>query len=289
VAAGTAVMIALVVAVAGTGVGLVRARSEARRANQAAATAEATAVFLAGLFRGGDPRVAQGAELSAADLLERGRERLATELADQPATRAKLLETIGTVYRNLGLLEESEATLRQALELRRRLAVGGSRTAGPGTGAREGAGGDAGEGEGAGAGAREIEDAPVGGGERELANALLELSTTLKERGGFDEAATLMAEAGAIMNASLEPGDPLRLSILTSTGLLYRDRAQPERAGPPLAQALAEARGAPDLPPHELATLLNNLALHYRSARRSDEAEPLFVAASATAVGAPAP
>jgi serine/threonine protein kinase/tetratricopeptide (TPR) repeat protein len=244
--ASAAVAVALIAAVAGTTNGLLRARREAQRANQAAATAEATAAFLAGLFKSEDPSQSLGADLSARDILERGSERLRTELADQPATRARLLETIGVVYRNLGLVEESEASLRQSLEERRRLAAAGA-------------------------------------GTRELASALHELVTTLKDAGKFDEAEPLLEEAIGIMNASLEPGDPLRLSILNNTGLFHRDRGDPARAEPVLIQAVEEARAAENLPATELATVLNNLALHYHSSGKPEQAEPLFLEAIATA------
>jgi non-specific serine/threonine protein kinase/serine/threonine-protein kinase len=247
VAASTAVAIALLAAVIGITAGLLRARREAQRANQAAADASATAAFLADLFRSEDPSQALGSDLSARDILERGSERLRTELADQPGTRAKLLETIGVVYRNLGLLEESEASLRESLEARRRLAAEGG------------------------------DDRS-----RELASALHELATTFKDRGKFDEAEPLLEEAVVIME-TLPAGDPLRLSILTNTGLFYRDRADSERAEPILVQAVAEARAAKGLAPAELATALNNLALHYHSSRRPDLAEPLFLEAIATA------
>ncbi|HEX2466008.1 MAG TPA: serine/threonine-protein kinase, partial [Thermoanaerobaculia bacterium] len=252
VAAGTAVGVAMLAAVAGTTAGLLRARREAQRANEAAMTAEATAAFLAGLFKSEDPSESQGADLSARDILERGSERLRSELSDQPATRAGLLETIGVVYRNLGLVDESEASLRQSLDLRRSLARGGEST-------------------------------------RQLASALHELATTLKDAGKFDEAEPLLEEARAIMDTSLAPGDPLRLSILTNTGLLYRDRADSARAEPVLVQAVDEARAVEDLPPMELATVLNNLALHYHSARKPAQAEPLYLEAIATAELAPHP
>ncbi len=252
VAAGAAVAVALLAAVAGTTAGLLRARREAQRANEAAATAEATAAFLADLFKSEDPGQAEGADLSARDILERGSVRLRTELSDQPATRAGLLETIGVVYRNLGLVEESEASLRQSLDLRRSLAKGGE-------------------------------------GTRQLASAVHELATTLKDAGKFDQAEPLLEEARAIMNASLPPGDPLRLSILTNAGLFYRDRADSARAEPLLIQAVEEARAVKDLPPMELATVLNNLALHYHSARKPGQAEPLYLEAIATAERAPHP
>jgi non-specific serine/threonine protein kinase/serine/threonine-protein kinase len=248
VAAGAAVAIALLAGVIGITTGLLRARREAQRASQAAATAEATAAFLADLFRSEDPSQALGADLSARDILERGSERLRTELADQPATRARLLETIGVVYRNLGLAEESEGSLRESLEVRRRLAAqGGAESS------------------------------------RELASALHELAMTLKDRGKFETAEPLLEEAVAIMKTSLSAGDPLRLSILTDTGLFYRDRADSARAEPFLVQAVAEARTATGLPPAELATVLNNLALHYHSSAKPEQAEPLFLEAIATA------
>lgn len=87
-------------------VGLVHERDRARRAEQQAqqqaSTALAVSRFLTGLFQDADPRQARRPDLPAATLLDRGRERMDAELANQPALRSELGLTLGQAYDNLG-------------------------------------------------------------------------------------------------------------------------------------------------------------------------------------------
>jgi len=78
--------------------------------------AETVLAFINGLFEVTDPSQ-QGSTVSAGALLDRGVELIPQSFADQPATQATLLASIGTIFRNWGhydravpLLEES-ATL----------------------------------------------------------------------------------------------------------------------------------------------------------------------------------
>ena len=107
------------------------AETEARRANREAATAAQVSDFLVGLFEPRD-RIIFGAAslgfqksqegLRARDLLARGVERLnAAELKDQPLVRARLLHEIGTIYIGLGDTEAAAPLCDEALTLRRTL------------------------------------------------------------------------------------------------------------------------------------------------------------------------
>ena len=118
VAAGVAVTVSLVAAVAGTGLGFVRATAEAERANQEAETATQVSDFLARLFESNDPFGDQADSLTARELLSRGSERIDIDLESQPLVQARLMSIIGGVYQNLGLYEEAEAHLESALERR---------------------------------------------------------------------------------------------------------------------------------------------------------------------------
>lgn len=96
-----------------------RAELAADAAAREAETARQVTAFLVGLFKGNDPYEARGDTLSVRSLLHRGAQRIETELADQPAIRAELLEALGQVYANLGAFEESVPLLRQGVDLRR--------------------------------------------------------------------------------------------------------------------------------------------------------------------------
>jgi len=119
-------VLALLLGVSGTTVGIVRARraeEQARLAEQKqreeAETARAVSGFLKNLFKVSDPGQSRGETVTARELLERGREKIADELADQPVVLAELMHTIGDVYESLGLYEEARELFEEALELRR--------------------------------------------------------------------------------------------------------------------------------------------------------------------------
>ena len=98
---------------------------------QSAATAEQVSKFLSELFRSSDPigfasgdnfefvsRDASAANATARELLDRGAQRIDSELSSQPQVQATLQETIGGVYRELGLFHESAQLLEKALHKR---------------------------------------------------------------------------------------------------------------------------------------------------------------------------
>ena len=101
--------------------GLVATLFQAQRARQEAARADAAARFLERLFKASDPHQARGHLPDARELLQRGSERLAYELRDQPLLRAELLDTLGGINTDLGLYDQARPLLGEALALRERL------------------------------------------------------------------------------------------------------------------------------------------------------------------------
>jgi tetratricopeptide (TPR) repeat protein len=101
--------------------GFVARSLEARRANQEAAAARGVADFMVGLFQTPDPGGGRRPDASAREILDRGAKRVRTELAGQPLTRARLIDTMGDVYRSLGLYDSAIDLLSQSLAERRRL------------------------------------------------------------------------------------------------------------------------------------------------------------------------
>jgi serine/threonine protein kinase/tetratricopeptide (TPR) repeat protein len=130
--AASLVVLALLIGTAGATLGLVRARraeraaraaqamatEEANRATLEAATTQQILSFLVGLFEVSDPGTGRGATITAREILENGAKNVYRELADQPLARARLLITIGGVYRSLGLIDEARPLLVDALETR---------------------------------------------------------------------------------------------------------------------------------------------------------------------------
>ncbi len=83
------------------------ARNEAERqrvrAQAEAETARQTTRFMVDLFKVSDPSEALGNTITAREILDKGAARIKTELTEQPAIQATLMDTMGTVYTSLGL------------------------------------------------------------------------------------------------------------------------------------------------------------------------------------------
>jgi serine/threonine protein kinase len=109
--------------VAGFGVNraqLARALAEQRdQARQEAETAQHVALFLQDVFRLADPDEEHGRTVTAREILDRAAERLGPPGQEGPEVHAALLDTIGNVYRHLGLYSRAEPLLQQALDERR--------------------------------------------------------------------------------------------------------------------------------------------------------------------------
>ncbi len=112
-AAGLLVFAALVGGIIGTTI-------QAQRANREALAAEQVADFLISVFEVSSPMQSRGEDVTARELLDRGAERLETELAGQPLVRARLANTMGSVYRQLGIYDEAAQLTEAALTTTRK-------------------------------------------------------------------------------------------------------------------------------------------------------------------------
>ena len=108
--ASTALLLALLAIVGGSALAL----SQARRAAREAELAQAAQRFLTGVFDASAPDAAAGARVTARELLDQGVARVDQELADQPALQAQMRQTLGTLYRQLGQLDQAAILLEQA-------------------------------------------------------------------------------------------------------------------------------------------------------------------------------
>ena len=113
VAASALVVTALVVAVVGTSIGLLRAKREAENARQ-------VSELLVGIFEELNPD-SMSPTLSVNEILARGAGRLDRELEDQPLVQARLQAAIGYASSQLGDHDAGRALLEDALETRRAL------------------------------------------------------------------------------------------------------------------------------------------------------------------------
>jgi len=113
VSAAAALVVALLAGVFGTAMGLVEARREARNAKRV------TRVLMS-VFHDLDPANWLPTAASSRELLDRSVQRMEQDLADQPEVLAELMQTMGAVYKGLGLPEKARPLLERSAELHRR-------------------------------------------------------------------------------------------------------------------------------------------------------------------------
>jgi tetratricopeptide (TPR) repeat protein len=99
---------------------------ESERARRESLTSDRVVEFLVGLFQQAGPRVARGRTITAKEVLDSGVLRLRTELTDEPAVRARLVDTLVAVYQELGLFRDAASLADEALRLARELNGDGS-------------------------------------------------------------------------------------------------------------------------------------------------------------------
>jgi serine/threonine protein kinase/tetratricopeptide (TPR) repeat protein len=122
--AGVAAAALLILTSIGFVISLVLSNARAERALQDArverARSDQVSAFLTNLFRVSKPSTAAANATTARELLDKGAADIRAQLGNQPVVQARLMETMGGVYTNLGNLDQAEALLTDALEVRRR-------------------------------------------------------------------------------------------------------------------------------------------------------------------------
>ena len=106
-----------------------RIAMERDRANREAETAKQVSSFLVGMFETTNPFEGRGKNVPVGDVLDRGAQRITTELRDQPEVRATLMDTMGRVYYDLGVYDKAAELVKEALAYRQRT-LGGEQRAG---------------------------------------------------------------------------------------------------------------------------------------------------------------
>ncbi len=256
-----------------------RAEREAARANREAETARQVSAFLVDLFAVSDPGEARGNTITAREILDRGAVRIHRELGDQPLTRARLMDTIGEVYRQLGLYGAAEPLHEQALESRRRLLGEGH----PDVAASldhlaavyyfQGRYGAA---EPLYRRVVEIREQAFGEDHPAVASALNDLANLYWIEGRYGAAEPLHRRALGIRQRVLGDGEHLDIAeSLGSLATLYVDQGRHAEAEPLYRRDLeiSEKLLGPDHP--SVATTLNNLATLCVDLGRFGEAESL--------------
>ena len=211
-----------------------RATAEAGRAKEEAAKASEVARFLTDLFRESDPARARGASVTARELLERGATRLSTDLSSQDSLRATLMDTIGVVYRALGMIGEAERITAESLTIRRRA---------------------------------------LGPAHRDIAASLDNLGQLARERTRYEQAEQYHREALAMRRQVLPAGDPDIAQSLSNLALALRERGKYDEAKPLVLEALEIRRAALGPEHNDTLASMNVLGDIEDSSGRRAEAE----------------
>jgi len=98
-----------------------RIAEERDRANIEAAAAGQVADFMTGLFEVSDPSEARGNSITAREILDRGAAEIEETLGGQPEVQARMMGTMGQVYKSLGLYNEAGSLLERSLSVSREI------------------------------------------------------------------------------------------------------------------------------------------------------------------------
>jgi eukaryotic-like serine/threonine-protein kinase len=254
--------------------------AQRNRARAEAAKAAEVRDFLVGLFEEADPELAQGREVTAREVLERGADRIERELAGQPAVQAEMFTAVGEIYRSLGLYTEAEPLLERGLALARATHGPGDRTL---LQALASMADLEGRGEHWQAARRLLEERlelarAYPGADAPLleAQALNELGRVAKEMDDLDLADDYLGRSLAVLSGRFGGPTMERAEALNGLGVTARRRADYDAAQSYFERSLAIYRGqlAPDHP--ELTATAANLAQVMRDQGRFDESVALY-------------
>lgn len=285
-AAGVAVFLALVAGLVLATTGLIRAKraeavaaGERDRANQETKTTRRVSDFLVSIFQVSDPRQALGNTITAREILDKGAARVEEELKGEPLVKARLMDTMGTVYMNLGLFPQAVPLAERALEVRRQeLAPDDPLIAESmnSLGALRYTMGNLVEAEKLFRGALDIRRKKLGEENYEVSTSLNDLAMTLNSLGRYDEAEPLYRQALAIRQKLFPKEHPDIAQSLNNLGMFLYRRAKYDEAEKLFRQALEMNRRLLGEVHPEIASYLNNLGMVLRDSGQLAEAETTF-------------
>ncbi|MEE8524640.1 MAG: serine/threonine-protein kinase [Thermoanaerobaculia bacterium] len=208
-------------------------RAEQQLADESRREAEEVSEFLVSLFAVADPRHTRGDAVTAVELLDAGADRIA-ELDGQPMSQARLMLTMGRVYRQLGIYERAAPLLERALAIYRQR---------------------------------------LGEKHLETARGLDLLANVYHDQGEYGRAEPLFESSLKIREQQLGRDHPHVAASLNNLAILYQTRNQADRAEPLLLRALQIQQAASGAASAEVAWSLNNLGELYRGRGELERAE----------------
>jgi len=210
-----------------------RIRRERDRAEAERAKAEKVSSFLVDLFKVNDPSESRGNSVTAREILDKGAQKIGTELRDQPETQAKLMDTMGMAYDGLGLYPQALPLVEQALTTRQRI---------------------------------------FGAAHIEVAESLRSLAEVKFNQGEFDVAAEKSRAALDILRKEYGNEHLKVAHTFSDLGLVLLFKGDPTGAEPPAREAVAIMRKLPNATPNELLPPISNFANVLRQNRKFSEA-----------------
>jgi len=232
----SAVWLALVLLALGMTVQSFRARREARRAEQEAEASRSAAEFLASMFEIMQPDQ-RGHDTPGMEILDDGARRAVEELGDQPLLQASLMDTMGEVYRQLGLYDKALPLSEGALAIRRE---------------------------------------QLGEESLEAAHSATNLGVLLTYRGEYDEAETLLQKALKTQRRLLGDAHPEVVENINNLAVLRYNRGDIDGAESLFREALEMNRQLLGEGDPNVAAAINNLAFVLAAKGDYDGAEELF-------------
>jgi tetratricopeptide (TPR) repeat protein len=249
------------------------------RAEVDAETAKRTTEFIVDLFKVSDPSEALGNTITAREILTKGAERIAGELADQAETRATLMNTMGTVYTSLGLYKEAVPLLESSLETRREVLGPGSLEVAASMDHLAEVRGQLGEFAAAHDLYEQAFDVRTRAGSADSPEAAISLSgmaEMLMEQGEYALAEPLYVEALDMRRQHLGDTHPLVAESLRKLGLNYFYKGEFEKSEAQLREAVRMRRELHGAVHPDLANALNDLAWALFELDALDETEALW-------------
>jgi tetratricopeptide (TPR) repeat protein len=259
------------------------ARNEAIRqkaqAVKEAETARQVTNFIVDLFKVYDPSEGLGSTITAQEILDKGAARIRTELVDQPAVQATLMDTMGTVYTGLGLYPQAIPLIRQSLQKRKTLAGDTTVAIAKGLGHLGEAlmmNADYDEATKRLQDALAIQRKLLGNANPDVANTLSALADVMSATGEYDKGQPLIEEALRIRRKLYGEVHPDVAKSLGDLGVNFGERGDYKQAEIYLGQALELQRKLhPKLHP-DLSEAISNLAWAYLGLGEFEKAEPLY-------------
>lgn len=207
------------------------------KAEEEAATSSQVIEYLEEIFKSSNPVEGMGKEISAYELLQQGVAKIDEELKDRPMVRARLLNVMGNTYKWLGISDEAEVLIKNALD---------------------------------------IYLDQLGKRDVETLKTVLSLSEVYSQQIRHDEALQLLEEVYQEALVSPRENDVLLAQIMSRLGQQYRITGDYERSETKFLAAIELFQNVQGQEGKRVYTTMTELAWLYIDQGRIDEAEPLL-------------